>query len=339
MAAALAKESNFVAERITAQGLEVELSGPPTAAEAELMASSLADEPNALSAKHADPTIHVPIYARIVQNSLASLQALTRQLSADSASWAAKGINFTSWGPDATNDVVTLHLAQYTPAVAAELGSAYGPLLAVATKNQVAAGSGRYSDYAPWYGGDYIYGPSGCTNWFSLYGPYEATAGHCGSGTWYTNGQVMGTTSAINFGGNMDAQIYPVSSNASYVYSDPTSVDRDVTGVASGDIIGAQVCTDGYANGEVCSVQIGATGQSVSYDGQTINGLVYAWQVNNVNAFSAGDSGGPVETTSGSAWTIAQGMIEARVLNDDPEGWYMPATTVTSWFGVSVVTG
>lgn len=68
-------------------------------------------------------------------------------------------------------------------------------------------------------------------------------------------------------------------------------------------------------------------------------GLIAAHQTGNLVAFSAGDSGGPVETTSGSTQSIAQGMIEARNTGNAAYGWYMPARTVDSYFNVFVKTG
>ena len=130
----------------------------------------------------------------------------------------------------------------------------------------------------------------------------------------------------------------PVSSNANRVWSDPTSSNRVVTGLASTDTVGAMVCTDGTTDREVCTVSIISTNQSVSYDSQTITGLVYGYQGSNRKAFSKGDSGGPVETTSGSSATIAQGMIEANLIGAEWRGWYMPARTVDSYFNIFVKT-
>lgn len=98
------------------------------------------------------------------------------------------------------------------------------------------------------------------------------------------------------------------------------------------------VCTDGTTDREVCAVSIISTNQSVSYDSQTITGLVYGYQGSNRKAFSKGDSGGPVETTSGSSATIAQGMIEANLIGAEWRGWYMPARTVDSYFNIFVKT-
>jgi hypothetical protein len=111
------------------------------------------------------------------------------------------------------------------------------------------------------------------------------------------------------------------------------------TFLADSETVGALVCTDGASDREVCSVRIDSAGNSVSYDGQTITGLVGATQTSGRAAFTPGDSGAPVETTSGSSSSIAQGMLEA-VLNGtgNSKGWYMPARTVDSYFNVFVKT-
>lgn len=136
----------------------------------------------------------------------------------------------------------------------------------------------------------------------------------------------------------MDGEGIPDTSNGPYVWSDPTSTDRQVTGVAGSDTVGTLLCTDGTTDREVCSVKVLATNISVSYDGQVVNGLVYCEQTSNRNAFSAGDSGGPVEATSGSSATKAVGMIEARVTSDPADGWYMPARTVDNYFNLTIKT-
>ncbi len=136
----------------------------------------------------------------------------------------------------------------------------------------------------------------------------------------------------------MDGQLIPVTSNATYVWSDPTSVSRSVTGVASSDTVGVLTCTDSAVDREVCSVRIDNPGQTISYNGQTITGLVAAHQTGNLPAFTPGDSGGPVETTSGSSLATAQGMIEATAGGNNSAGWYMPTRTVDAYFNVYVKT-
>jgi len=238
---------------------------------------------------------------------------------------------------------VIVHLENYTDAAAAALTVKYGPILSIAKDSQVAVGASRVSDSAPWYGGDSIANSTFvCTSWISTISAAGAaispTAGHCQGGTFSNAGHTFGTVTTRHFGGSMDGELIPVSSNANRVWSDPTSSNRVVNGLASSDTVGAMVCTDGQTDREVCSVSIISTNNSVAYDGQTITGLVYGLQASSKKAFSQGDSGGPVETTSGSSATIAQGMIEATVVGSEWRGWYMPARTVDSYFNIFVKT-
>lgn len=136
MAPGLNNEANFVGLRITAEGLEVILSGRPTKAEDAVLNSTKATTAAILDAAHADPSIVVPIYVRTVPNSLGVLLDLTQRLAADAPSWAARRITFSSFGPDIVQDVVVLHLQTYTPAAAEDLEKAYGPLLIVSTESQ-----------------------------------------------------------------------------------------------------------------------------------------------------------------------------------------------------------
>lgn len=136
----------------------------------------------------------------------------------------------------------------------------------------------------------------------------------------------------------MDAEIIPVASNSAYIWSDPTSTARHVNGTSSSDPVGTLLCTDGQADLEVCSVKILAGGQTVNYDGVAVQGLVAAQQTSGQAAFTGGDSGGPVEATSGSTATTAFGMIEARNLNTPSYGWYMPVRTLIQYWGITVLT-
>lgn len=341
----LEKTTNYVGQRITAAGLEVVLSSASTAAETALIDLEATAQATALTKFGIDPsTISVPISVRIVPNSLATLTNLVGQLNSDQDAWAAKGISLDSWGPDLNSDLVVVHLQSYSATAAQEIESAYGPLVTVAAGDQSSSASSRTSDVAPWWGGDPISSATaGCTSWFSVISASGAavspTAGHCGAGTFTQGGHAFGTVTSRHFGGSMDGELIPLSSNGAVVWSDPTSTSRTVTALAAGNTVGALVCTDGAVDREVCSVRIDSTGNSVTYGGQTITGLVGAHQTSGRAAFTPGDSGGPIETTSGSSQSIAQGMLEAVVNGTGySQGWYMPARTVDSYFNVFVKT-
>jgi hypothetical protein len=259
--------------------------------------------------------------------------------------WAAQGVALSSWGPDVVTNTIKIDLAHYTPDAAELLTAAYGDLVTVSGDDQVAEASSRTADGAPWYGGSKITGPSGsCSTWFPATRNSDGkavmlTAGHCGTGTWKNNGNTMGTVSFSKWDNYTDSEVIPVSSNAGYIFSDPTSTTRTVTGVSTNNPVGGLVCTEGYTDREVCSVKIYAISQTVTYDGQLVYGLVKGVQTAGKNAFSAGDSGGPVGSTTGTNKIRAYGMLIARVTSDPSQGWYMPATSVEDRMGVTVKIG
>jgi hypothetical protein len=113
----------------------------------------------------------------------------------------------------ATNKV-RVTLISYTPAAAAALTRAYGSaLVSVSTTSDTRVYtpiSDRFSDTAPFFGGDWITAPGmngGCTSgWVTLGNVHPdshwvLTAGHCRSNTWFTNQNSLikiGTTSTNN---------------------------------------------------------------------------------------------------------------------------------------------
>lgn len=336
-------EAGFAGIQITNTGVELDHVGPPTTQVSEAIAASAGVAANLLtSAPGAPADGRVPVVVRLVKRTLAQMASITGQIDTDQSRLKTEGIVLSSWGPDITSNTVVVHLSNYSPANAALITARYGDAVTVDASSQNASGSaGRTNDSAPWFGGDKIdQGSGSCTSWFSASRAGSSvvpTAGHCGAGAWTNGGNSVGSVGVRQFSGNMDGELIFASSSG-YVWSDPTSTQRHVTGVSSTDTVGTLLCTDGATDREVCSVRISATGQSVSYDGQTITGLVSAFQTWSQAAFSAGDSGGPVEATSGSSSTIAVGMVEARLTSDASRGWYMPARTVDSVFGLTVKT-
>ena len=337
--ARLGAASNYAGIRITPSGIEVLTVGSPTLAEGEAVTSAT----SATKSTGTTPTDTVPVTFRQVGYPLSELTSITQRLDADSAELAAGGIRLSSWGPVQGDNRVVVHLEQYSDTAAQQLEARYGPAVSVAVGNEKAAAGSRTADSAPWYGGDLISHNDGattwnCTSWFSATrsgSAVAATSGHRGSGAWKQNGNAFGNTSALHFGGSMDGQIIPVASNSGYVWADPGATTRVVKAVASSDPEGSSFCTDGNTNREVCGAYVYATNQSVSYDGQTITGLVYGVKENGQAAWSPGNSGGPVYTI-GSTGITATGMIEAYVVGGENMGWYMPARTVQSYFGLTV---
>lgn len=351
-------DSTFVGAAITAEGVQLSLTANPTSVQSALIKTVDANEAKLLSALPLIPAslVHVPISTRVVKNSLSTLLKLTADITGDRQKWADKGIEFSIWGPDLSENKVVIHVAHYTAAAAEDVESTYGSLVSVAAESKTVEGSSRTSDSVPWYAADKVSRPAEeagriyiCTSWFSavnsLGHDISAISGHCGAGNYTQNGQRFGTPSNIKFGGSMDAAAIPVAgSNSPYVWSDPTSINRHVTGTATADTEGQLLCTDGVSDREVCRVKVLAVNQSAHYNGQDITGLVYCYQIDNRAAFTPGDSGGPVEATMGSSETQAVGMIEAHIGNDKDhttdltEGFYMPARSVNRAFSLTIKT-
>lgn len=338
----IASDASYGGLQITDDGIELSVVGAPSARITNAVAATATASVAALRGVAAAPADgRVPIKIRTVAHSMAQLESVTSSIGAD-ATLPASGIDLSSWGPDVVSNTVVVHLRHYIPQAAEIIKAKFGGAVTVATSDENAAGSSRLADSAPWYGGDRLDASQSCTSWFEAskagVGAVVLLSGHCGGGTFTNGGKVVGTVSQSAFTPSMDAEIIPVSSNSPYIWSDPTSTTRHVTGTSSSDPIGTLLCTDGMTDREVCSVKILAGGQTVNYDGVAVQGLVAAQQTSHAAAFSAGDSGGPVEATSGSTSATAFGMIEARNTSDASYGWYMPTRTLISYWGITVLT-
>jgi hypothetical protein len=147
VAAALGADPGVVGQRITPTGIEISVTGEPTDEQRAAAAAVASSEASTLAAGGADPAVErVPITFRVVPNSRASLDDLTSRLLADAPSWSARGIVFSSWGPDLDHDVVGLRLQAYAPKAARALEATYGPLLQVSATSETAVGAGPGAD-------------------------------------------------------------------------------------------------------------------------------------------------------------------------------------------------
>jgi hypothetical protein len=336
-------DPSFAGFEITGSGLLVSVAGRPSPALLKAIRT------------HADG---VPVTIRTVAHSELQLESLQAKISADYSYWAKRGVSLSAWGPDTASDKISIALSRYTRSAAAELTARYGTSWVTVSSTPVVAvpSSSRTDDSPPWYGGDEIehlfkvsggkYYYSICTTGFGITiggEPYVTTAGHCiednFSNSFFNPGGTFGYFDGYT--STHDTMVIEVSGANGVIWSDPTSIDRTVTGVASTDPVGGLICTDGLTNREVCSVKIEATNQTITYD---INGeltkvtnTVYACQTSSKNAFSAGDSGGPVETTIGSGSTTARGEVLAYASGAAYCGWYMPERYIESDWGAKVL--
>lgn len=115
-------------------------------------------------------------------------------------------------------------------------------------------------------------------------------------------------------GGNSDVVAYPVASNAPYIWGNPTTYTRAVTVRATSDPVGTLLCTGGADDNEVCNVAIRRSPFSFQETSSVyLYNQVYCEQVNRADAFTGGDSGGPVYAgRNGSAEAEAFGMVIAH---------------------------
>jgi hypothetical protein len=335
-------DTSFAGMTITATGLQVSVAGKPSAA----LLSAIKSQADG-----------IPVTIRTVAHSELQLQAVVTRIGADSANWAKRGVHISVWGPDTGSDKVNIFLSRYAPAAAARLIARYGKAwVTVSDSSAVAAPSAsRTDDGSPWWGGDEVehaYTSGGknyysiCTTGFNLDiggSPYISTADHCFEDDFSTDFFNPGGTFGSYYGwaADHDVVVIPVAAVGGWIWSDPTSTDRQVVNVATSDPVGGLICTDGLSDREVCSVKIESVDQSLTY---TINGsptkvvnAVYACTTTGDSAFSGGDSGGPVETTLGSSETNARGEVIAHVVvNGVAEnncGWYMPQRYMDSGNG------
>ncbi len=309
--------------QITPSGLEVQTVG---VAGSDLVALVQLDQLTYLSQP-------IPVSFRTVSRSEQTLNALIDLIWSDRNALTESGIQLTSWGIDETTNTVEVMLANYSDTREKALHARYGDAVSVYSQGVTASGLSRTTDTPAWYGGDLIQVPGAtCTSYFSLHSTannldYNATAGHCGLGAVVSNGSTQGTADAVRQhwinGGNVDVEVYNVSSNAGIVWADPTTSTRSVTSRSSGDPVGTLLCTDGEVSREVCKVHITRIGP-VTYDGKTLMGQVYCESLTYAPAFSLGDSGGPVYAANGSTQAQAFGMVVAQITGRNDEGWYTP---------------
>ncbi len=324
----------FAGLRITATGVEISVTGKVPAA---LVGAVRA-------ARTGVKVQNVPVSYRRVPFSQTQLLATATDLRIKATMLRHRGIDLAAWGPDVATDTVLIHLRKFSAANARLLTDMYKSRVTVATSDTPVEPASRSNDTAPWYGGDQI-NRSGvyCTSWFSTYSgssSYNLTAGHCGSGTWKVGSTTQGTSSGVSWseGGSTDAQKYAVSSNSPVVFGDPNAVIRVVKSVTTGQVPGTLLCTDGYADTEVCDVRINQTSVSVYYNGKTIDNQVFAGQTGGHAAFTHGNSGAPVyQLVSGGV--KAYGMLVATNGGSDSQGYYTPVSYITSRLGVSIQIG
>jgi len=174
---------------------------------------------------------------------------------------------------------------------------------------------GRNNDTAPFYDGDQI-SRSGtiCTGGFNMVGnasghDFMYTAGHCGSGTWVTGAQTVGSTSTNYLSatsGNDFQSIYLAGGGLGVVWTNGANL-APVTGQLL-PAVGAEITFNGSVTGEVRGNVVNAVGITVYGIYNSVGGYYYdatnqieATNPSGIYCVRPGDSGGPVyQHTSGS---------------------------------------
>jgi hypothetical protein len=260
---------------------------------------------------------------------------------------------------DEVADRVEIWLSHYSPEAAAMIVGRFGEVVDVSPESATPiAGSGRFNDSEPWYGGDSVERDLGnnnygiCTAWFNVldvtanYGTMM-TAGHCGSGEWY-NGPHVGQN-AYDRGYISDAarrwvdngvedaeRSTNTGTQTSQVWADPTYGYRNVHSVMHNPTAGTEVCIDGQTHLETCGAYIRILHGCITYttDGTTKTECDQYYVKATADACGHGDSGGPVytvpvnNTTNGDVAAI--GMFIA--FNDQTECWVTPVDDVMNGY-------
>jgi hypothetical protein len=146
------------------------------------------------------------------------------------------------------------------------------------------------------------------------------TAAHCGEGTWSTGGGTIIGDTIPTRDVSRDAELIltPVSGHiyTGGSFQDEAQSSRAVVG-ASVNRTGDFVCTSGSFSGEICTVQVAGTGETVSVrDFGVVRDLVRAQSTVDAAVGGNGDSGGPVFSLSGSN-AVARGTMTAMPLGSD----------------------
>lgn len=290
------------------------------------------------------------------QNSLQDLSRVQRSINGRDQSLIHQGIPLREWGVLDSANKIEIKLRHYSPNSERILVKQFGARFVFVAKGDFnPQDSSRRSDYSPFYGGLVMYKKESgavCTSWFgttSVAAPshqYVLTAGHCSTGHWYVynlSGNYIGYTNSLHRNSKVDAQDIRDGA-APYVW---TTYQNDPIGNRYAAVVGVQsngvgelVCTDGVTDGEQCSVQVTQINVSRTYDGgPTITDCIEGSQEYLENAFSPGDSGGPVyQYVSGSTSRLYARRMVVYHESHDYQGYFTPAFTTAAQMGVSIMT-
>lgn len=296
---------------------------------------------------------HVTAYKVVpVSRSWAQLNSLTMRIARASKYLRSKEVILAQWGPDAPSNKVTIALRKVTKAADRLLYRLYGDSWIEISPHPfktVFYYRDRFSDTAPYYGGDPIW-PSGdgpqtfCTSGFPLVDAnaeyFMTTADHCGATTWYTNylnPQPIGSTYGQYQESSMvDVQTF-TAQTLGLVWGDSDNTFT-ITGTYAPNV-GDEISFDGAYSGLQTDVPVTRTGPFCEeIDLEDSCDLGEAVRSSGDPICLGGDSGGPVFIRRTSPNINAIGIVTASD-NTGLECLYTRIQAIQHVAGATVVLG
>jgi hypothetical protein len=306
-----------------------------------------------------------------VNHSWAQLAAMTDRITAEMKSLQAQGVELAQWGPDPQSNKVQITLESYSDHAAQTLTNSFGAQwISVSHSAErwvftdprpakpLVDGETRFTDTAPFYGGDIQwYGSQSssvaCTSGFSFVGKnsgnnFGLASGHCVSDAGGKSGTVVHTnTSSTKTVGKISTQYFPstkidiASVNtggfAPLVYGNGTAT----YGVVGQDFPtqGDQLTADGRVSGEVRGVTVENTDNTINVSGFPIKDLTVASKPG-ATVCQGGDSGGPWYVHLGATDGVDAAGTQVGE-REDPDGQLDPSVCVYEQIGaiLSLVNG
>lgn len=267
------------------------------------------------------------------------------------------GADISGTGPDRIGGKIQIDIISGQAAAERVLGALTADVQFVESSNRENPNShgaltvGRYSDVAPWFGGNGIYMNTGgfCTAGFSVVKNsirYMMTSGHCVNGVngtevdaavngvngvWPSGFYLgssrthMGHSSQTEFSQQLDSSMISGSySTHIWIGAQSTTTHWPLAGATSSEPVGAAVCHGGAVSGQQCGYAINISPYTWHY--QTSNCAVKdAYLFNMVKAIGnssgvmGGDSGATVYTRSpsGAEAVYARGTVSGNGCNTD----------------------
>jgi hypothetical protein len=240
-----------------------------------------------------------------VRHSLAELDVVRQQVSADPEWQAVAGKLISKWYIDIRNNQVAVGVTELTPEVTRTATRLFGDMVRLHVAPRPTQDS-RQDDAEPWRAGIRLNFPAGgCSSGYVIRTtttPVQrrlVTAGHCGplNAAVTNNGDQVGTvvTRAFTNGGR-DFALIGGSTYRAFMYTGGPNSNTGfpIKGTRLSGV-GLGICTNGATSGENCAVEVVAIDVCVTFtSGQRTCLLDEADSTDGTDPSAGGDSGGPV---------------------------------------------